>query len=187
MYEQIELCMEMAKEQMQKAIGHLEKEFQRLRTGKANPAILDGIRVDAYGVSTPLAQVANINTPDARLIIVQPWDRSMIPAIEREILNANLGFTPQNNGEFIRIQIPALTEERRRDLVKQAKTEAENAKVGVRNGRRDAMNESKNMKKDGIPEDTVKKFEDDLQKLTDDYVKKVDQLLEQKEKDIMTV
>lgn len=187
MFEQIELCREMAEEQMQKALAHLDKEFQKIRTGKASPAILDGVRVEAYGALTPIAQLANINTPDARQIVIQPWDRSLIIAIEREIINANLGFTPQNNGELIRIKIPMLTEERRRDLVKQAKNEAENAKISIRGARRDAMNETKNMKKEGVPEDSIKKFEEELQKMTDDFVKKADQALELKEKDIMTV
>jgi ribosome recycling factor len=187
MYEQIDFCMEMTKEQMKKSLEHLDKEFQKIRTGKANPAVLDGIRVMCYGTLTPLSQMANINTPDARQIIVQPWDRSTIPAIEKEILHANLGFNPQNNGEIIRIQVPALTEERRREFVKQAKAEAENAKIGIRNVRRDAMTESKNMKKENVPEDAIKKLEEDLQKVTDDFIKKIDALLEQKEKDIMTV
>jgi len=187
MYEQIDFCMQMTKEQMQKSLEHLDKEFQKIRTGKANPAVLDGIRVSCYGTMTPLSQIANINTPDARQIIVQPWDKSMISAIEKEILHANLGFNPQNNGEMIRIQVPPLTEERRREFVKQAKAEAENAKISVRNARRDAMTEGKEMKKDGVPEDAVKKFEEDLQKVTDDFIKKIDQVLEQKEKDIMTV
>ena len=187
MYEQIEFCMQMSKEQMQKTLEHLDKEFQKIRTGKANPAILDGIRVSCYGSMSPLSQIANINTPDARQIIIQPWDKSMIQAIEKEILHANLGFNPQNNGEIIRIQVPPLTEERRREFVKQARAEAENAKIGVRNVRRDAMAETKNMKKDNIPEDTIKKFEEDLQKVTDDFIKKIDQILDQKDKDIMTV
>jgi ribosome recycling factor len=187
MYEQIDFCMQMTKEQMHKSLEHLDKEFQKIRTGKANPAVLDGIRVSAYGTMTPLSQVANINTPDARQILIQPWDKSMISAIEKEILHANLGFNPQNNGEIIRIQVPPLTEERRRDFVKQAKAEAENAKISVRNARRDAMTEGKNMKKDNVPEDAIKKFEEDLQKVTEDFIKKIDQILEQKEKDIMTV
>ena len=187
MYEQIDFCMQMTKEQMHKSLEHLDKEFQKIRTGKANPAVLDGIRVSAYGTMTPLSQVANINTPDARQILIQPWDKSMISAIEKEILHANLGFNPQNNGDIIRIQVPPLTEERRRDFVKQAKAEAENAKISVRNARRDAMTEGKNMKKDNVPEDAIKKFEEDLQKVTEDFIKKIDQILEQKEKDIMTV
>jgi ribosome recycling factor len=179
--------MEMTKDSMQKSLEHLDKEFQKIRTGKANPAVLEVIRVSCYGAMTPLSQMANINTPDARQIIIQPWDKSMIAAIEKEILHANLGFNPQNNGELIRIQVPPLTEERRREFVKHAKAEAENAKISVRNARRDAMTESKNMKKDNIPEDAIKKFEEDLQKVTDDFIKKIDQVLEQKEKDIMTV
>ncbi|MDR0364478.1 MAG: ribosome recycling factor [Bacteroidales bacterium] len=187
MFEEIELCREMTEEQMQKALTRLDKGFQKIRTGKASPSILDGIRVEAYGAATPIAQLANINTPDARQIVIQPWDKSLIIAIEREILNANLGFTPQNNGELIRIKIPILTEERRRELAKQAKNEAENAKIAIRNARRDAMNETKNMKKEGIPEDSIKKFEEELQKMTDDFIKRVDQALELKDKDIMTV
>lgn len=187
MYEDIELCMAMAKESMQKTVEHLDKEFQKIRAGKASPAMLDGIRVNSYGVMSPLSQIANVTTPDPRQIIVQPWDKSMIAPIEKEIMNANLGFNPQNNGEVIRIQVPALTEQRRLELVKQAKAETENAKVGVRNARRDAMNESKDFKKNGIPEDEVKKFEVVLQKMTDDFIKMVDDAFGKKEKDIMTV
>lgn len=187
MYDDIVINLDMAKESMQKALDFLDKEFQKIRAGKSSPSMLDGIRVNSYGSLVPLTQVANITTPDPRQIIVQPWDKNMIAPIEKEILNANLGFNPQNNGEVIRIQVPTLTEQRRMELVKQAKTETENAKVGIRNARRDAQNEGKDFKKNGIPEDEVKKFEVVLQKLTDDFIKKVDTAFELKEKDIMTV
>ncbi|MDD4847597.1 MAG: ribosome recycling factor [Bacteroidales bacterium] len=187
MNEEIIICLDMAKESMQKTLDHLDKEFQKIRAGKSSPAMLDGIRVNSYGSMVPLSQVANVTTPDPRQIIVQPWDKSMIAPIEKEILNANLGFNPQNNGEVIRIQVPALTEQRRMDLVKQAKNETENAKVGIRNARRDAMNDSKDFKKNGIPEDEVKKFEATLQKMTDDFIKMSETAFDKKEKDIMTV
>jgi len=183
----IEDILSDAEERMKKTIDLLRKELATVRAGRANPAMLDKILVDYYGTPTPINQMAAVAVPEPRLLTIQPWDKSMIPVIEKEILCANLGFNPQNNGELIRIQVPPLTEERRREFVKQAKIEAENAKVGVRNARRDAMTESKNMKKNNIPEDTTKKFEEDLQKVTDDFIKKIDQALEQKEKDIMTV
>jgi len=136
---------------------------------------------------TPLSQTANINVPDPKTIVIQPWDKSILAEVEKEILAANLGLTPQNNGEIIRINIPALTEERRKEFVKKAKNEAENAKISIRNVRRSANEEAKKLEKDGAPEDAIKKLVDDIQKLTDDYVKKTDELLDKKEKDIMTI
>ena len=149
--------------------------------------MLDGIVVDLYGAKTPLNQMANINVPDPRSIVVQPWDKSILAEIEKEILAANLGVTPQNNGEIIRINIPALTEERRKELVKKAKEEAENCKISIRNVRRSANDDAKQLEKDGAPEDAIKRLSDEIQKLTDDFVKKTDEVFDAKEKDIMTI
>jgi ribosome recycling factor len=187
MVEECQFVYDVAKEGMSKAITHLEKEFQQIRAGKASPAMLDGVSIDYYGVNTPLNQTANITSPDPRQIIVQPWDKSVIGLIEKAIMAANLGFNPKNEGEVLRIIVPAVTEERRRDLVKQAKVEAENSKVGIRNIRRTANDEAKKLEKEGVSEDDVKKLQDDIQKLTTDYIDKVDKLTERKEKDIMTI
>jgi len=187
MNEEIEFCLEEAKEAMHNAVLHLEKEFLKIRAGKASTQMLDGVRIDYYGVMTPIDQTANINTPDARQIIVQPWDKSVLGLIEKAILAANLGFNPKNEGEILRILVPALTEERRRELVRRAKTEAETAKISIRNIRRNANEIAKNLKKEGVPEDEVDKLETDIQKITDEYSTKVDKILEIKEKDILTV
>lgn len=184
MNEEIEFILDSAKEAMDHAISHLEKEFVNIRAGKANPAMLGSVYVDYYGSQTPLAQVSNINTPDARTISVQPWEKSMLQTIEKAIMIANLGFNPMNNGEMIIINIPPLTEERRKDLVKQSKAEAEHAKVSIRNARQDA---NKELKKLDISEDLLKNTELDVQELTDNYSKKVEELLIVKEKEIMTV
>ncbi len=181
------LCLEEVEESMQEAIKHLEKEFLKVRAGKASPAMLTGVRVEYYGVSTPIEQTSNINTPDARQIIIQPFDRSTIHEIEKAILNANLGFNPQNEGDIIRINVPPLTEERRIDLVKKAKVITEDTKIGIRNARRYGNDEAKQLEKDGLPEDESKKLMDEIQKLTDKYSEKVDKLFEDKEKDILTV
>ncbi len=187
MSDEAEFCLEEAREGMHNSIVHLEKEFQKLRAGKASPQMLEGLRIDYYGVMTPIEQTSNISTPDARQIIVQPWDKSVIGLIEKAIMAANLGFNPKNEGEILRIQVPPLTEERRRDLVKRARAEAENARVSIRNIRRTANETAKQLKKDGTPEDEVDKLESDIQRLTDDYISKVDKILETKEKDVMTV
>ncbi len=187
MTEESQLVLEEAKEGMEGAINHLEKEFHKLRTGKATPDMLEDVRIDYYGVMTPLNQAANINTPDARQIVVQPFDKNMLPVMEKAIMAANLGFNPRNDGEVLRIQVPPLTEERRRNLVKQAKNEAENTKVSIRNIRRTANDEAKNLKKEGVPEDEVKRLEDEIQKLTDKYIMMVDELSNAKEKDMMSV
>jgi len=187
MNEEAQFCLEEAKEQMQNALLHLEKEFQKIRAGKSSPQMLDGVKVDNYGVMTPLNQVANINTPDPKSIVVQPWDKNMLAPIEKAILAANLGFNPKNEGEVLRIIVPPLTEERRKDLVKKARTEAENAKVAVRNIRRISNETAKRLEKEGIPEDDIKKLEHEIQNQTDQHVGKIDKLLEAKEKDIMTV
>jgi ribosome recycling factor len=187
MDELVTMVLDDTREKMKKAIDHLENELMMLRAGKANPHILNGILVEYYGVQTPLNQVSNINTPDARTIMIQPWEKSLIEPIEKAIMQANLGFNPVNNGELIRIIIPVLTEERRRSLVKQVRTEGEDTKVGIRNARREANDELKQMKKDGLPEDEIKNGEAEVQKLTDEYTDKVDKIVEAKEKDIMTI
>ena len=184
MNEEIQFIIDSAEEKMQNAIEHLEHEFQNIRAGKATPAMLNGVKVEYYGAMTPLSQVANINTLDAHTITVQPWEKSLIPEIEKGIMVANLGFNPMNNGESIIINVPILTEERRRDLAKQAKSEAENAKVSVRNDRKDGMHE---LKKLDISEDQLSNSEMDVQDLTDSYIKKIDDLYQVKEKEIMTV
>jgi len=181
------LCLEEAEEKMQHSIDHLEKEFLKIRAGKASPSMLSGVRVEYYGVSTPIEQTANINTPDARQIIVQPFDKSIIHDIEKAIMNANLGFNPQNEGEIIRIQVPPLTEERRIEMVKKAKHVGEETKIGIRNTRRHANDEAKNLEKDGMPEDDAKHLTDEIQKLTDKFIDEIDKLTDLKEKDVMTV
>jgi ribosome recycling factor len=187
MTEESQFVLDEAKEGMENAIIHLEREFQKIRTGKASPDMLEDVKIDYYGVMTPLSQAANINTPDARQIVVQAFDRNMLPVMEKAIQAANLGFNPRNDGEVLRIQVPALTEERRRLLVKQARAEAEDTKVSIRNIRRSANDEAKTLKKDGIPEDEVKRLEDEIQKLTDAFIKRVDELSDVKEKDMMAV
>jgi ribosome recycling factor len=187
MNDEVEFCLEEAREAMENALVHLEREFQKIRAGKASPQMLDGVKIDYYGAMTPIEQTANISTPDARQIIVQPWDKSVIGLIEKAIMAANLGFNPKHEGDILRIIVPALTEERRRDLVKKAKTESENARISIRNIRRNANDTAKKLEKQGVPEDEVKKLEADIQKLTDDHILKVDKIFETKEKDIMTV
>ena len=180
-------CIAQAKEKMNKAIAHLEDELRNFRAGKANPAVFNAVMVDYYGSATPLPQVASINTPDAKTIIIQPWEKKLIPVIEKAIMDANLGFTPANNGETIRINVPALTEERRKDLVKQARTEGETAKVSIRNARREVVEAHKKYQKEGLPEDVCKDAEVTIQKETDAFNKKIDEIIAAKEKEIMTV
>jgi ribosome recycling factor len=187
MNEDAQLIIELAKEKMEKALHFLETDLSRIRAGKANLHILDGILVEYYGNPVPLAQVSNVSTPDPKTIAIQPWDKKMIEPIEKAIMASNLGITPVNNGELIRINIPMLTEERRKELVKQVKHEGEAAKVSIRNARRDANEELKKMHKDGLPEDEMKKGEIDIQKLTDDHSAKIEKVIEGKEKDILTV
>jgi len=179
--------LETAKVKMQKAVQYFTDELATFRAGKANPAVFQGVSVDYYGTQTPLDQVSSITTPDARTMLIQPWERKMIPVIEKAILAANLGFNPQNNGEVIRINVPVLTEERRKDLVKRAKNEGESARVSVRNIRRDQIEVIKKMQKDGLPEDLAKDNEGLIQKETENFIKKIDELLAAKEKEIMTV
>ncbi len=187
MNELIALQLEDAEEQMNKALAHTEVELTKIRAGKALPSMLDGIMIDYYGTMTPLAQVGNINTPDARTLVVQPWEKNLLPAIDKAIVDANIGLTPQNDGNVIRLNIPPLTEERRRDLVKKVKEEAERGRVSVRNIRKDANESIKKLKNDGASEDEIKVGEGEVQKLTDQFIVNVDKLAEAKEKDIMTV
>ncbi len=187
MDELISLQLDDSTEQMTKAVAFTELELTKIRAGKAMPSMLDGIHVDYYGTPTPLSQVSNINTPDARTLVVQPWEKTMLTPIEKAILDANIGLTPQNDGNIIRLNIPPLTEERRRDLVRKVKDEAEKGRVAVRNIRKDANDTIKKLKADGVSEDEIKAGEAEVQKLTDKYIAKVDQLAEAKEKDIMTV
>ena len=187
MNEEVDFLLDVTIEKMDNALKHLESELSRIRAGKANPHILDGIDVDYYGVMTPLNQVSNVSTPDAKTIAIQPWEKNMIDPIEKAIMAANIGLTPANNGELIRLNIPPLTEERRIQLVKQVKNEGENAKVSIRNARRDANEELKTMQKDGLPEDAEKRAETKVQELTNEYTEKVDNVIHSKETDIMTV
>ena len=187
MNEDIEFCLDHTKEQMEKAIAHLEAGLIKIRAGKASPTMIEGVLVDYYGTRTPLNQVANINTQDARSLVVQPWEKSMLEPIEKAIQAANLGLNPQNDGALIRIIVPALTEERRRDLVKKAKAEAENCKVSIRTIRKDANDTLKKLQKDGLPEDEAKEGEGKIQVLTDSFSTKCEKHLEIKEKEIMTV
>ncbi|MDD2198023.1 MAG: ribosome recycling factor [Bacteroidales bacterium] len=185
--EEINFYIEEAKEGMANAITHLDDELKTIRAGKANPAMLSGVMVDYYGTLTPLQQVSNVGTLDARTITIQPWEKAMIGPIEKAILTANLGFNPQNNGEAIRIAVPALTEDRRKQLVKQVKSEGENARVSIRNARRDANEGIKKLQKDGLAEDLAKNTEVEIQKLTDTYNKIVEELLDKKEQEVLTV
>jgi ribosome recycling factor len=187
MDELVNMVLDDTRARMDKSIQHLENELAKIRAGKATPRIVDGILVEYYGVMTPLAQVANIGTPDAKTVAIQPWEKNMIDPIEKAIMQANIGITPENNGEIIRLNIPPLTEERRKQLVKQVKHEGEDTKVGIRNGRREANDELKKLQKDGLPEDEEKNGETEVQKLTDEYIEKVDKVIEAKENEIMTV
>ncbi|GHV66074.1 ribosome-recycling factor [Bacteroidia bacterium] len=187
MNEEVAMYIDEAKEQMQHAIVYLENELSKVRAGRANPKILNDVLVDYYGSPTPLPQVATVLALDPRTITVQPWEKAMLAPIQKAILNANLGLNPDNNGELVRINIPQLTEERRRELVKQSHALGEASKISIRNARRDAIEPLKKMVKDGLPEDVEKDAEADIQKITDAFNKKVDEMLAAKEKDIMTI
>lgn len=176
-----------AEEKMLHSLTYLEESLLRVRAGKANVHILDGIKVDYYGSMVPLSNVASISTPDAKTISILPWEKAMIIPIEKAVQNSDVGITPENNGEIIRLGIPPLTEERRKQLVKQTRADAENAKIGIRNARRDANDAIKKAVKDGTPEDDGKETEGVIQKLHDKYMKKIDEVLAAKEKEIMTV
>jgi|TARA_A200000159_G_scaffold164763_1_gene196078 ribosome recycling factor len=184
MEDEMNFILDAAKESMEQAVAHLEKEMLNIRAGKANPIMLSTVKVDYYGTPTPLSQVANINTPDARTLTVQPWEKNLLADIEKAILIANLGFNPMNNGESVIINIPPLTEERRRDLAKLAKAESENAKIVIRAARKDANDE---IKKSEASDDVQKNYEIDIQSLTDEFIKKVDEIFSLKEKEILTV
>ncbi|CAN5408330.1 ribosome recycling factor [soil metagenome] len=184
MNEEVDFILESTEENMQKAIKHLDKQLLNIRAGKASPAMLGSVMVEYYGTMTPLQQVANVNTPDARTITIQPFERGSIIPIEKGIMMANLGFNPMNNGDSVIISVPPLTEERRRELAKQAKAETEDAKIGIRNDRKIANND---LKKLDISEDLAKIAEENIQNLTDTYIRKVDSILESKEKEIMTI
>jgi ribosome recycling factor len=175
------------KEDMQNALEYLEKELEKIRAGKANTKMLEGIKVDYYGTMTPIEQIASLAVPDPRQITIQPWEKKQISLIEKAIMAANLGFNPQNNGELIRVVVPALTEERRKDLVKKVKQEVEQVKVNIRNIRRNANTNAKELKDSGVSEDEIKKLETDIQKTTDEFISKADKYMEIKEKEIMTI
>jgi len=187
MQEEIDFLFDATKDDMNRALSHMEKALVKIRAGRANPSMLEGVMVEYYGAPTPLQQVSNVNTPDARTISIQPWEKALIPEIEKAILNAGLGFNPMNNGESVIISVPPLTEERRRELAKLAKAESENAKVGVRVARKTAMDELKKFGNDGLSEDLQKDYENDIQKMTDEYNAKCDAMYAKKEQDIMTV
>ena len=180
-------CLNAMKQDMTNSLTYLEKELDQIRAGKAHPKMLDSVKVDYYGTPMPIAQIANVATPDPKQIVIQPWEKNMIGPIEKAILAANLGFNPQNNGEIIRVLVPALTEERRKELVKKVKQETEQAKINIRNIRRNANEQAKKLKDNGVSEDEIKKLENDIQKTTDDFIKKVDNCFQIKEKEIMTV
>ena len=183
----VKVTLAEAEEKMEEAVMYLDEALAHIRAGKANVKILDGIRVDSYGSLVPLNNVASVNTPDAHTIAIKPWDKSMFRAIEKAIMDSDVGITPDNNGEIIRLTIPPLTEERRKQLVKQCGKESEQAKVSIRNARRDTNDKLKKAVKDGLSEDLEKDAEGDLQKMHDKYIKKVEELLANKEKEIMTV
>ncbi len=187
MTEELELIYDDLKSSNVKALDHLENELVKVRAGKATPSMLSGVMVDYYGSLTPIQQVGNVNSMDARTLTVQAFEKSMLNEIAKGIMNANLGLNPQNNGEQLIIQIPLLTEERRRDLVKKAKAEGEHAKVGIRNNRKDALDMVKMLKTDGLSEDMTKDAETEIQNVTNVFIKKVDDLVDVKEKDIMTI
>lgn len=187
MNEDVELIIEETRDRMEKAVDHLEHELARLRAGRSNPALLDGITVDYYGVNSPLSQVSNINTPDPKTIMIQPWEKTMLGTIEKAIMAANIGLVPVNNGEVIRINIPPLTEERRHQLVKQVRNEGETARISVRNSRKWANDELKQLLRDGLPEDVEKNAVEKVQEMTNTFNTKIDKVVSLKEKDVMTV
>jgi ribosome recycling factor len=187
MSEELDLIIEDSEESMMKAIGHLELELTRIRAGKANPSLVDGINVDYYGAATPIAQVANITVLDARTVSIQPWEKSMLAPIEKAIMQANIGITPQSDGVQIRLFLPPLTEERRRELFKKASGEGEQAKIAIRNIRRDGIEQVKKLQKDGLSEDVAKDSEKAIQDLTDKHIALVEKHLASKEKDMMSM
>jgi ribosome recycling factor len=187
MTEDLQMIYDDFKSSGKKTLEHLDSELQKIRAGKATPSMLDSVMVEYYGTPTSINKVANVGTLDARTITVQAWEKNVLNDIMKGIINANLGFAPQNNGEMIIINVPALTEERRRELVKRSKAETENAKVVIRNHRKDAIDMVKDLKNDGLSEDLVKDAESEIQNITNHFSKKIDEVFDQKEKDIMTV
>ncbi len=187
MLEEVQMILDICRERMEHAINHLDKELVHIRAGKASPRMLDSVMVEYYGSMVPLAQVSNINTPDARTLAIQPWEKSMIKPIEKAIINSNLGFNPDNNGEIIRINVPAPTEQRRKDMVKTVNKEGEVAKVSLRSARKDANDSLKKLLKDGLSEDVEKDAEDEVQEMINDFSKKVDKMLEDKNIEILTI
>ena len=187
MQEEVQMILDICRERMEHAISHLDKELVHIRAGKASPRMLDSVMVEYYGSMVPVAQVSNINTPDARTIAIQPWEKTMIRPIEKAIINSNLGFNPDNNGEFIRINVPAPTEQRRKDMVKTVNHEGEVAKVSLRSARKDANDNLKKLLKDGLSEDLQKDAEDEVQGMVNDFSKKVDKMLEDKNIEILTI
>jgi ribosome recycling factor len=185
--EELEFYIEEAKDHMDKSIHHLAHALAKIRAGRAMPSMLDGLLVDYYGSPTPINQVASVNTPDAKTLAIKPWEKNMIPLIEKAIINSDLGLNPQNDGEMVRLNIPPLTEERRKDLVKQSRNEAEHGRISVRNVRKDANDHIKKLLKEHVSEDAVKRGEQRIQDLTDEYIKQIDELLAKKEEEIMTV
>ena len=182
--EDFKIIIDTIEELMKNSVAHLDKSFLNIRAGKATPMMLNSVSIDYFGTNTPLNQVANINTPNSQTISVQPWDKSIIPEIEKAIISSNLGFNPMNNGESVIINVPPLTEDRRKDLVKQAKAEAENSKISIRTSRKEANSEIKNL---NLSEDEIKNAELDIQNLTNNYISLIDEKLQVKEKEIMTV
>ncbi len=187
MTEDVQMVYDELKSTNTKVLGHLEYELQKIRAGKATPSMLQSVMVEYYGSLVPMQQIANVSTSDARTLTVQAFERSMLPEIAKAIINSNLGFAPQNNGEVILINVPALTEERRKEMCKKAKADGEHGKVGVRNNRKDAIDMIKSLKADGLSEDMIKDSEIQIQNITNNFIKKVDELVELKEKDIMTI
>jgi ribosome recycling factor len=187
MQEEVQMILDICREKMEHAITHLDKELVHIRAGKASPRMLDSVMVEYYGSMVPIAQVSNINTPDARTIAIQPWEKNMIRPIEKAIINSNLGFNPDNNGEFIRINVPAPTEQRRKDMVKTVNKEGEVAKVSLRNARKDANDNLKRLLKDGLSEDLESIAEDKVQGMVNDFSKKIDKMLEDKNIEILTI
>jgi ribosome recycling factor len=187
MSDEVKMALDEATDSMQKALEHLDVELSKIRAGKASPAMLDGVRLDYYGSITLLKNIASVNTPDARTITVQPWEKHMLAAISKAIMEANLGLNPQNNGDLIIISVPMLTEERRKDLSKRSHAEGEHAKVGIRNARKEALDFIKTAQKDGLPEDEAKAGETKVQEITDKFNRKVDEVVAVKDKDIITI
>lgn len=185
--EEIQMHLDEAKELMDKSVKHVRSELVKIRAGKANASMLDGIMVEYYGTPTPLSQMSSITAPDARTLMIKPWEKSVIPDIEKAIINSDLGLNPQNDGEQVIINIPSLTEERRQSLVKQVKQEGEQGKISIRNIRKDTNDSLKQLQKEGASEDEVKRAEEKVQELTDQHSKQIDDILESKEKEIMTV